>query len=120
KVRVAFEFVDTIYGANVWMVQCRCGACFALKPLARSYIPLHLRTEELQRSIPAEPSIRGTIHDPHAAKADPFDNPIWANLLANPRICCRRLSVVRVNIFSLRLKEFTGCIVGSQQRFHFV
>ncbi len=91
-----FMLPDIVNRANVGMIQCRCGARFALKPLQRSVVLDHIIGKEFQRYVAAKAGVFGLIHHAHAAATELFYNAIMRDCAANEGLSVRHARVILI------------------------
>jgi hypothetical protein len=58
--------------------ECRGCACFALKAFQGLRIAGNSVGQEFQGDEAFEPGVFGFVHDTHPARAEKFDNLVWA------------------------------------------
>ena len=61
---------------GVWMVETRCGLCFAVKAGDVLLVVFEVAMEELDRHRLSELNVLGPIHGPHGAFADALDDTV--------------------------------------------
>jgi hypothetical protein len=76
-------------GADVWVVQCGRGLCFALKTCQCLQISRNGVRQELQRHVAVQPRILGLIDHTHPAPAQFLQDTVVGNGLAYERISGR-------------------------------
>ncbi len=69
-------FSDFVGGADIWMVEGRGGASFALKALEAHGIIGKFVRQEFQSDEAAEFEILGLVHHTHAAGSELLDDPV--------------------------------------------
>ena len=74
--RPALELPDVVDRADVGMIERRCRARFAAKPLDRLRIPGNVVGKEFQRDVPAEPRVPGLVDHAHPAPAQLFQDAV--------------------------------------------
>src|SRR5439155_1046530 len=88
------DMYDTVPIVVPSVVACSCAvrvrsasaaaeARFAAEPLEHFRGAGELRRQELERHLPAEPRVLGSVHDAHAALAEAIENPIVSDRGAN-------------------------------------
>ena len=70
--RTAFEFADVVNGADVRMVERRCGARLAVEALDGCGIVRRLLGEKFERDTAPQPGVAGAVHHAHSAAAQWF------------------------------------------------
>ena len=80
---LSFVLADLMDRANIGMIQG--GSCprFTLKSLQRLMIGCELIGQELQSNVAAQTQVFGLIDHTHAAAAQPFQDTVVGNGLAN-------------------------------------
>jgi hypothetical protein len=73
---LAFIFANVVDRTNIWLIECRGRARFALKTFESLRIVSELLGKEFQGDGPAEPCVLRFIDDPHTAAAELFPNAI--------------------------------------------
>ena len=76
---------DLVNDADRRMVQRRSGACFSAEALKRLRIPRDCLRKELERDHATEVEVLGFIDDTHAPAAQPGENPVVRDGLAEHR-----------------------------------
>jgi hypothetical protein len=102
---LAMILADVEQRADVRVIQRRSDARLALKALERVAISGQLRRQQLERHLPPEPRVFGSVDDSHAAVAELFDDAVVRQGLADhgsevyPRVVSRseRVEVVKVS-----------------------
>ena len=69
-------FADVVDGADVGVVERRCGAGLALKTAQRLGITRQFSRDELERNGTVQAQILGLVHHAHAAAAEPRDDAV--------------------------------------------
>src|SRR5581483_1837953 len=77
---VLANFVD---GANVGMVECRCGPCFAAKTLQRLRVLRSLFVKKLKRNEPAKRSVLRFVNHSHATSPEHLQDAVVGDCLAD-------------------------------------
>jgi hypothetical protein len=80
---VAVSLVDIVDGTDIGVIQRRGCTRFAAETLEHLRIVGHVVGEKLQRNEAAESSVLGSVHNPHTAFAQLFDNAVMGNDPAN-------------------------------------
>src|ERR1700756_1479459 len=80
---IAAFYIRVINGADIWMVQRRSSLCFSLEPLYRQSVLSHVADQKLQRDYPVQTDILRLIHFPHPPAAEPFQNTVVRDGLAD-------------------------------------
>jgi hypothetical protein len=80
---LSLDFFDRINGADVGMVQRRCGPRLQQKTVERILIARKSRRQKLQRNTALQVEILRFINDPHAAAAQLAGNAVMRDGLAD-------------------------------------
>ena len=75
-------FAGLVDDGDVGVIERRGGARFGEKPL-RHVVLDRVAAEHLERDVAAQPQILGSIDVPHAAGAEPFEDAIVRQRLAD-------------------------------------
>ena len=81
--RTSLMLADFVDGADVWMVEGRCGLRFALKALQRFGCLDQIVRQEFQRNMPFEAQILRLIHHSHSATTQFIQNAVMRYGLPN-------------------------------------
>ena len=87
--RAAVLLADIVDGADVGVVQRRCGARLAAESGQGLGIFREVRRQELQRDEALQPRILGFVHDAHSAAAQLLDDAVVRERLTDQRIADR-------------------------------
>ena len=79
--RMAGRFADVVNRANIWMVQRRCGMCFALEAFSGS-IRCECLGQNFDCDVTIEPRVARLIDLSHAALPDGTEDFVWTELIA--------------------------------------
>src|SRR5579885_1341979 len=72
---------DIINGANIRVIQCRCGLRFSMEALLRCGIRRGRRGKELQCHSAMQPGVLGLVHHTHSADAQlPYNSIVRDDL----------------------------------------
>src|SRR5882762_1985460 len=74
---------DVVDGADIRMVQCGSGLCFALEACQGLGILGDLVGQEFERDKAMQPGVLGLVDDSHAAATELFDDAVVRDGLAN-------------------------------------
>src|SRR5271157_2268834 len=74
---------DFVNGADIWVVQRRRRARFALKPLQRKRIFFRLGGQELERDMPTEVDVLGFVDHSHSSAAQLRQDTVVRDSLAD-------------------------------------
>ena len=80
---LAINVTNVVYGADVGVVQCRCGFCLTLEPGQRLRIASQTFGQKLECDKAAEARVLCLIDHPHASTAQPLDYAVVRDGLAN-------------------------------------
>ncbi len=83
--RLAGVLVDVVDGADVRMVERRCGPCFALEPLERAGRSDVCGRQQLDRDGSQQLRVFRLEDHAHAARADLFEDPVVRDRLVDHR-----------------------------------
>ena len=73
--------VDIVDGANIRVIEGRCGARFALKAVQRLAVSGHFGGKKFQGHVTAEAGVFGLVDHAHSASAQSFKDSIVRNSL---------------------------------------
>ena len=94
--RLPVLFADVVNGADIWMVQRRCGPGFALEARQRLRVPGHFIGQKLEGDEALEAAVFRLVDHAHAASANFFDDAVVRDGLADHVADALRDAILRV------------------------
>src|SRR5208337_1334249 len=102
---LAILLADVIDGADIWMIEGRCGLRFALKASESLGVAGNVFRQEFQRDKTLQASVFRFIDNSHAATAEFFDDAVVRDNLVN-HVWIRKELAPRPTILAGGLRHF--------------